>query len=347
MKKYFSCIPYSKGYCCAFNSIYKRDISSRIFIVQDGDNFERASFFEQLTQSLKGYDLTLFNPFYDESIDGIYIKDFNTYILSDDGYNRISPVLPNIWEKYYSIVGEKQYPQTIVKEFLIHKDKEKIHYKSACDYLQKATSVKDKIHYEISKHLIDEKLLNFISRICSRAFRNNTTHGGGTIRLLSSPTPLGIHTHYDTIFSTCEKIIDINDASSFVSAIIMGVIKDYATSEKVPFIMSPSYFANEIPQFLIFPTISLAITVSNKNHILPFEPTEKINVQRFLSSDTALKSKKINALLSTENKMLEKAVFCFYEGRDERFQANSLIYDYTNLEEAKNSADRLVEKLLN
>jgi hypothetical protein len=347
MKRYFSCIPYSKGYCCAFNSIYKKDTSARVFIIQDGDDFERATFFERLAENLKGYDLTFFNPFFDESIDGIYIKNLNTYILSDDGYNKISPILPNIWEKYYSIVKEKQYSQTVIREFLIHKEKEKLQYKSGCEYLQKATSVKDKIHYEISKYLVDDKLLNLISRICARAFKSNTVKGGGTVRLLSSPTPLGIHTHYDTVFENCDKTIDINDVTGFVSAIIMGVIKDYATSEKVPFIMSPSYFSHDIPQFLIFPSLRLGITASNKNHVIPFEPSEKISVQRFLSSDNALKSEKISSLISTENRMLEKSVMCFYEGRDERFHANSLIYDYTSIEEAKASADIFLDRLVN
>lgn len=57
MEKYFSSIICRKGYCSAFNTIYKKDVSSRAFILSDGDDTERAVF---LKGSLKISVVTVF-----------------------------------------------------------------------------------------------------------------------------------------------------------------------------------------------------------------------------------------------------------------------------------------------
>ncbi len=347
MKEFFSCIPYGKGFCCAFSSIYKRDPYAKVYILSDGDDFERAAFFKTLTKDLSGYQLTVFNPFFDETPTGIYIENTDTYILSDCGYDRISPILSGIWEKNIPVVSEKIYPVELRREILIDKEKEKKFYKEACGHLQKAIFIKDKIHRTVSTFLIDDKLLNFISKFCVRVLKTSSTVGNGTIRLLSSVTPLGFHTHYDTIFSNCKSIFDMKDDSGFIGSIFLGVIKDYALARKIPFILSPSYFASDIPQFLLFPTLDTAVTLSDQNHKLPFAPTESFSATRFLRDPSVIKSEKISTLLSVENKMLEKSVKSVYDGREERFHANSLAFEFSNPDEAKACAHILAEKLLN
>lgn len=347
MKKFFSCVPYGKGFCCAFSTVYKKDPYAKVYIISDGDDFERAVFFEALAKDLSGYQTTLFNSFFDETPTGIYIENINTYILSDCGYDRLSPVLSGIWEKNISIVSEKNYPVELRRQILINREKEKSFYKEACGHLQKAVFIKDKIHHTVSEFLIDDRLLNFISRFCVRTLKTANSVGNGTIRLLSSVTPLGFHTHYDTIFSNYENVFDMKDDSGFIGSIFLGVIKDFASTEKIPFIMSPSYFASDIPQFLLFPTLNTAVTLSDQNHRLPFEPKEEFSAARFLRDSSVIKSEKISTLLSVENKMLEKSVKSLYDGREERFQANSFVFEFSNLDEAKNSAHNLAEKLLN
>ncbi len=346
MKKYFGSAICGNGYLSAYNTIYKKDTQSKVYVIYGGNDFERAIFFDQLIKNFKGYNLTAFNPFYDESPDGLYIENLDTYIISDSGFSRISPVLPGIWEKYYPVTKDKNYPLDLRREILILKAKENNCYKKACDILKSASHIKEKIHTEFSPFLNDDKVINYVKRFCSRTLKNTNTKGYGTIRLLSTPTPLGIHTHYDTIFESCENVIGIYDASSFVGSIILGIIKDYATAEKIPFIMSPSYFANDIPQTIIFPNHSLAITVCDKNHILPFEPQEKVNISRFLTSDSILSSKKVDALLSIENRLLEDCVLNIYEGRDYRFKYNDLCKGYENCDEAIERADKLTNMIM-
>ena len=345
MKKYFSSVLCSSGYCCAFNTIYKKDPTARVYII-NGDDYERAVFFSHLTKLLQGFNITLFNPFYDDSTDGIYIENLNTYILSDGGYNKLSPILPEIWEKYININKNKSYPTEILRQVLLHKSLENHHYHNSCLSLKKASLIKERLHGELSQYIDEDKTVNFIHRFFSRELKNSTEKGRGEIRLLSSPTPLGFHTHYDTIFETCQRIINIVDETSFTGSVITSVIKNYALKQKISVLGSPAYFNNNFFQFLIFPYKKLCLCVSDKIHNLPFEAHETISASRFLTDSSILKSQKVEILLSVEKSILEKAVMHLYEGRDERFKYNNLTNDYSEPEKAKETAEKLAEKLL-
>ncbi len=345
MDKYFSSVLCSKGFCCAYSTIYKKDPYAKIYII-NGDDYEKTVFFSQLTKSLAGYNITLFNPFYDESTDGIYIKNLNAYILSDGGYNKISPILPNVWEKHINVSDEKSYPTDLLREVLILKSQENNHYRSACNYLHRASLIKERIHHELSSHINEDKIINFIHRLWSKELRDINEKAKGEIRLLSSPTPLGFHTHYDTIFNLCDKTVNIVDETGFVGAIILGVIKNHAINNKIPIIVSPSYYNNDFFQFLIFPTIKLSLCISDNSHILPFEPAETLTASRFMMSSDVISNRNIEALSSIEEKFLKKAIMSIYEGREKRFKYNDLTKGYSDPQKAQEFAKKFIEKTL-
>ncbi|MBR5246586.1 MAG: hypothetical protein IKV25_04360 [Clostridia bacterium] len=347
MKKFFSSIICSNGYCSTYNTIYKRDLNARVYIVNDGDDYERSIFFKTLVKNLRGYNISLFNPFYDESIDGIYIENLNTYILSDGGYNKISPILPKIWEKYISITDEKDYPKDLLREALIHKAREYNHYKNSCKLLNQASVVKERLHNSLSPYLDEDRIVTFIQKLGLRHIKRTTEKGNGKVRCLSSPTPLGIHTHYDTIFEICDDIINITDETAFVGAIILGVIKNYAVKEKLEIIASPSYFGKDFFQFLLLPSLKLAFCISDTSHQPPFKSQIEINIQRFFTDKAFLTSEKTKTLISVENSLLDKAVLSLYEGRDERFKYSNSTKNFSDIERAKESADKIAERILN
>lgn len=347
MEKYFSSIICSNGYCSTYNTIYKKDPFARVYIVRDGDDIERAIFFKKLTENLRGYNITLFNPFYDEGVDGIYIKNLNTYILSDGGYNRISPILPEIWEKTISITNDKTYPKDLLRDVLIGKSKENNHYKNACKTLNQASLIRERLHNSLSPYLDEDKIVNFIHRTCLRNLKRSTEKGSGKIHFLSSPTPLGIHTHYDTIFEASDNVINITDETGFAGAIIMSVIKNYATKEKMKIYASPSYFGKDFFQFLVFPSLKFTICISDNSHFLPFNPQSQIDTTRFFTDKSVLTSEKTKALLSVESSLLDKAVLSLYEGRNERFKYNDLVKEFSDIEKAEACADEFLNIILN
>ncbi len=347
MKKYFSSVICNKGYISTYHTIYKNDPSSKVFIANTCDDFERATFFNQLVKNFRGFNLELFNPFFDESPDGIYIENLNTYIIFDSGYSKISPILLGAWEKQINITDSKDYPLDLRREILTLKVKENNFYKKGWEHLKTASKTRERIHETISPYLNDRKVINFISRFCLRNFRDTKERGNGKMRLLTSPTPLGIHTHFDTLFDNIEKVIEFQDISGFASSVILGVLKDYAVREKIPFIVCPSYFGGDIPNTIIFPTTSICVTITDENRILPFEPYEKICATRFLNSEYIECDEKVQSLLSAENTFLDKCVFSLFNGRDARFKIADLTKGYCDSDVARESANNLYEKLIN
>lgn len=346
MEKYFSCSVAKNGCCSSFNTIYKKDISSKVYIVSDGNDMERTEFFNRLIENFRGFTLSVFNPFYSDSADGIYIKDLNTYILSNGEYHRISPVLSGEWEKYISIVPQKSYSDSLKRKILPLKSAENAFYKESVKYLSAVCEIREKIHREVSDLLQDEKLINFLTRFCARKFRNAEKRGGCDIKLLSTPTPLGIHTHYETMFENYDSVICVTDKSGFASGVILGIIKDYALSEKIPFIISPSFLFSNIPQFLIFPSLSLAIVNEDSDHPLTFEPQKRVNAVRFLhDGENFFNSEKYIALSTIEEKLFKKCIMNLYEGTEKRFNYNYLLKDISDCKSAEQSANELSEKI--
>lgn len=346
MKKYFSSAVCSNGILSAYSTIYKKDISAKVYTANGGDDFERAIFFSRLTGNLSGYNITLFNSFYDESTDGIYIENINTYVISNNDYSKINPILPEIWEKSISIVDEKEYPKDLIKELISQKSQERICYKNACKEMKKAAIVKERLHSELSPYLNEEKIINYIHRFCRKEFKESIKNSKSEIRLLSSPTPLGIHTHYDTIFRICNKVVNIIDETGFAGSVILGVIKNCAVRNKIKVVASPMYFGADFWEFLLFPDLQLGLCVSEYAKSLPFNADENIYASRFFNNDAVLNSEKVKMLLSVEGKFLDKAVLSLYEGRDIRFRYNSLVSGMSSSEQAKNNADRFTDKLL-
>ncbi len=347
MKKYFSSAVCSNGILSAYSTIYKNDTSAKVYLINSGDDYERAIFFSQLIKNLSGYNITLFNPFYDDGADGIYVENLNTYILSNGGYSRIMPTLPDIWEKHISIVESQSYPKDLIEEIVMQKAQEKSYYQQACKELKKASIVKERLHNELSPFLNEEKIINFIHRLYKRAFKAYGTNYEGKIRILSSPTPLGIHTHYDTIFHACDRVINIVDETEFISSIILGVVKNYALKGKLSIIASPAYFAKDFWNFLIFPKLRFGICVSDNSKSLPFQADETISAARFFKDTDILSNKKIRTLIDVENKFLDKAVLSLYEGRDIRFKCNNMISGLSDSDEALESANKFAERVLN
>lgn len=345
MKKYYSCILSADGCYSTYKTIYKKDPSARVYIINTGDDYERSIFFDRLTKNLNGYRLCTFNPFYDEAIDGIYAENLNTYVLSQGEYATVTPLLSGIWEIPFPAGDEKHYPHDLTGEIISQKNKERSCYKDAVGLLRKASFIKSNIHKELSAFIDEDKLVRFIQKSC-KSIKNQDIKHFGKIGFLSSITPLGIHTHYDTLFHLCDRVTEICDEMGFVGYIILRIISDYVKNEGIPHIISPAYFKKDFPEILILPTLKTGICITCKGHRLPFKANQVIDASCFLNNISTVAYGKAAALLSAESRLIDRAVLSIYEGREIRFGYNYLTKGYSDREKATEYADLLTEKLI-
>lgn len=343
LEKYYSSVLTPNGLFCYYKSLCYMHPKSTIYIVSDGTDFERSVFFDELERKLRGYNITCFYPFHSDSINGIYIKKYDTFILSDGGYSKICPLSVGALEKTISISSKRtvtQEEKTEISDFFI---KEKNYYKKGVRLMQCARCCKENRNILLSDYLSDDRMINAIDRLLKK-IPQNVKKGTPKVKFLSAVSPLGIHTHWDTIFRNYETIIDLQDNMAFSAPIILGVIRDRLIHDKEEFIIIPDLFHKTIPQMILLPQTGVAIIRTDENHILPFSPTHRIITEKFASLPKDIKTK-CDLLKEAENNYIEKAVSCIYEGRDNRRSINKLLLPYCNIEKAKETAENIFNEI--
>lgn len=343
MEKYYSSVLTSSGLLCNYKVLCEKYPESNFYIIPNGTDFEKSVFFDELIKYFKGYSAVIYYPFYDETPNGIYIKNLDTYILADSVYSRVCPVSPFICEMQVNLANPVKLPQDTRQKITKYYSAEKKEYRKAVSLLSLANVCKENRNSLLSDYLADDRLINALKRILKK-LPLNVRKGKPDIKFLSAVTPLGIHTIWNTVFENFETVIELEDSAAFSSAIIAGIIRDRLLEENEKFILVPDMFHRTIPQMILLPQSGFAIVRSDENHPIPFAPSCRINTEKFTSAPQDIKNK-CALLLEAENTYIENAVTCIYEGRDARRKMNKLLFPYSDAENAKKTAKELFDKI--
>lgn len=344
MEKYYSSVLTASGLLCNCKILCEKYPESKFYIINDGTDFERAVFYDELIKHFKGYSTVTYCPFFDETPNGIYIKNLDTYILADSPYSRVCPVTPGICENEILFSNRRKITQNEKNQLAEYYSAEKKQYKKAVSLLSLASVCKENRNSLLSDYLADDRLINALKRILKK-LPIPTKKGQPIIKFLSAATPLGIHTLWDTVFENYETVIELQDSAAFSSAIIAGIIRDRLLDENEEFILIPDMFHRTVPQMILLPQSSFAVVRSDENHPLPFAPSYRINTEKFTLVPKEVKNK-CDLLYEAENTYIENAVSCIYDGRDARRKFNRLLLPYSDVENAKKTAKELFERII-
>lgn len=343
MEKYYSSVLTPSGLLCNYKILCEKHPESKFYIIPDGTDFERSVFFEELEKYFKGYNTVTYSAFYDEALNGIYLKSFDTYILADGIYSRVCPVSPSVCENQILLSEKPCISSDEKRQIAEYYSIEKKYYKKAVSFLRYASVCKENRNSLLSDYLVDERMINALKRILKK-IPMNVKQGKPTVKFLSAVTPLGIHTLWNTVFENFETVIEIEDEPAFSSAIIAGIIRDRLISANEEFALIPDLFHRTIPQMILLPQSRTAIIRTDKAHPLPFAPECRINTEKFTLMPKSVKSK-FDLLTQTENAYIENAVSCIYEGGDARRKMNRLLLPYSDAQKAKRKAENLFKKI--
>lgn len=343
MEKYYSSVLTASGLLCNCKILCEKHPESKFYIIPNGTDFERYVFFDELIKRFTGYSTAVYSPFYDDSPNGIYIKNLDTYVLADSVYSRVCPVSPVICENQVNLARPAKMSQEAHREIAEFYRAEKKEYRKAVSLLSLANVCKENRNSLLSDYLSDDRLINAVKRILKK-LPMNVRKGQPAVKFLSAVTPLGIHTLWSTVFDNFETVIELEDSAAFSSAIIAGIIRDRLLNESEEFILIPDMFHRTIPQMILLPQSSFALVRSDENHPIPFAPSYRINTEKFTSVPKDVKNK-CSLLLEAENTYIENAVACVYEGRDVRRKKNHLLFPYSDAENAKKTAEKIFNEI--
>lgn len=343
MEKYYSSVLTASGLLCNCKILCEKHPESKFYIISDGTDFERSVFFDELLKYFNGYGIIEYSPFYDETPNGIYIKNFDTYILADSPYSRVCPVSAGVCENEIHLSKKPKITQNEKNEITKYYSAEKKQYKKAVSLLSLANVCKENRNSLLSDYLIDDRMINALKRILKK-LPVNVKKGKPSVKFLSAVTPLGIHTVWNTVFENYETVIELEDEYAFSSAIIAGIVRDRLIADNEEFILIPDLFHRTIPQMILLPQSSFALIRSDENHPMPFAPTYRINTEKFTLIPKNIKNK-CKLLLEAENIYIENAVSCIYDGRDARRKYSRLLLPYSDAQNAKKTAEKIFNEI--
>lgn len=343
MEKYYSSVLTASGLLCNLKIFCEKYPESKFYIIPDGTDFERAVFFDELVKYFKGYNTVEYSPFYDETPNGIYVKNLDTYILADSPYSRVCPVSPGVCENEINLSKKPKVTQNERNQIAEYYSAEKKQYRKAVSLLNLANVCKENRNSLLSDYLADDRMINALKRILKK-LPLNIKKGKPSVKFLSAVTPLGIHTVWNTVFENFETVIELEDEYAFSSAIIAGIVRDRLLDENEEFILIPDLFHRTIPQMILLPQSSFALVRSDENHPLPFAPSYRINTEKFTLAPKEVK-RKCNLLREAENTYIENAVSCIYDGRDSRRKYSRMLLPYSDAENAKKTAEKIFNEI--
>lgn len=343
MEKYYSSVLSSMGLMCTYKILCEKNPASKFYIIRDGTDAQRSTFFRELYTLLKDFNIIVFSPFFDECINGIYLKSSDVYILSDTFYSKVSPLSQYLAAQPIPLSEEINLSPETKSELSRLYISEKNYYKKAVYEIRLAYFHSGNRNLLLSPYISDDKLINIIRRILKK-IPLNVKKGAPDVRFLSAVTPLGLHTNWDTLFENYRTVIEISDFSSFASAVILGVIKDILVKSNEYFIFVPELYVKNIPQMILLPQSSTAIIRTDDNYPLPFIPTHRLNAAKSLTLDSRV-TERHDMLKKNENRYLDTAVLNIYEGREKRRQAENILASYSDTEKAKESAKNIFSKI--
>ena len=160
-----------------------------------------------------------------------------------------------------------------------------------------------------SRFLEKEKLLNFISRLCSREIKKRGGRGEIKTRYLSTISEKGVFMFIDTAKKMCSRLYAIEDKSGAASGIILeGICKAAANAGYSVYLCPCPLSDSGRIEHILIPELSLGYLTSNKFHPIKDDAIRKIHTSRFYDADALYSySARTNFQTRAAREMLKEA----------------------------------------
>lgn len=316
--KYFLAANSAEGFVSAFNKCYEANNGWRAYIIKGGPGTGKSSFMKKIAEKARQENekYELFPCSSDpNSLDAVILPEKKVVILDGTSPHTVDPVYPGVCEEILNF-GEFWKTELLLynaKEIIKLTDKNKSLHRSASRYLQAAGSLLTDNLKTIALSTDKAKTSAFAKKLCKRYIPKGIGIGYEWERFLEGITPQGIVSFSDTVLSSCQNTVIIEDAFGSVSNIIMNRIREYALSNGYDIIsIKNALLPLTLLDGVIIPELSLCF-IRESGSFKINSPIRRIHARRFIS-DKALSRKRLKfnkkaiaSLLSSATKTLSLA----------------------------------------
>lgn len=258
------------GFMSRFNEIQTPQIGELMFILKGGAGCGKSTFMKKIAEEFSnGADDIEFIPCASDpgSLDGIIMPKCHFAMVDGTSPHVMEPVYPGIYEIIIPL-GDAMDNAKLSENYsqIVSLGKEISQYhKNASAFIKSAGALIDNSKNIAKSFLNSRKINNFADEFMKQL--SGCAHGEKKVRLLSAVSVGKIEYFSDTIRTMCDKIYVINDDFGALKDDLLRKIADKAEYLKLEHIQCPcSVMGDNTLDHIIFPSVKMAITTSNKFH---------------------------------------------------------------------------------
>lgn len=287
------------GFFSRYDALIDENDAKTVYILKGSPGCGKSSFMRRVEQAAinAGYDteeiICSSDP---SSLDGVIIPELGVALADGTSPHVIEPKYPLAVERYLDLSA---YGNTAEIEKRRDEIKEKFkNYKSYYTRAYRLTGCAGALASELLDIALSavntEKLRKKAQGIISRELKGTGKDGKEVPRFLSSVSPEGYITRFDTVSALAENVYALEDSCGLASFILHPIRKAaIEAGRKVICCYSP--LIPERLEHLIIPELSLAFVTENKLSPYPYERTHHMRIDAMLDKEIMkVKKQKFN-----------------------------------------------------
>lgn len=339
------------GFHSFYHALIDLDSAENVYIIKGSPGCGKSSFMRRVQAKLTqaGYDIEEIKCSSDpDSLDGIVIPKLRSALVDGTSPHIVEPAYPVAVEQYLDLsvfadVSAIKEERSAIKELF---KKYKSFYKRAYRLTACAASIANDAFDTALGAANISKLEKKASGIISREIKASAGTGRMIPRFLSSISPAGYVTLFDSIVTLAERIYVLEDSFGLAS-FMLHPIKDAAVAAGHDVICCFSPLIPERLEHIIIPSLSLAFVSSSKQAPFPYEYTRHIRIDASLDTEVLrAKKQKLNFSRKLYTALIDEACATIADAKAHHDELEAVYNPHIDFERVYALADETAEKLL-
>lgn len=327
-QKYFLAANSCEGFVSQFSNCYDPKDGWKAYIIKGGPGTGKSTFMKYMLKkgTDKGLKAELFPCSSDpDSLDAVSFPEIKTVIMDGTSPHTVDPIYPAAVDTIlnFSQFWNEEKITSDTEEIIKLTDKNKALHKTASLYLQAAGKlICDNIKIA-SANTYKNRVNKYAEKLCKKYLRDKETTGKESIRYLSGVTPKGIVSFGDSVITTCEELVIIEDQFGFVTNILMKKIREYSLEKGYEIITLNNALIPTLTDHIIIPELSLAVVRESEYQHFK-KDIRRIHARRFMDLKELNKSReKIKFNKKVTKELLLSAIETLKKAKDVHDQLES------------------------
>lgn len=346
----------SKGFFSYYDYILPQTEANHIFCLKGGPGVGKSTFMRKIGDAMvkKGYDVEYLHCSSDNgSLDGVSIPKIGIALLDGTAPHVVDPKNPGAVDEiinlgeYWDLKGIKENKDNILK---INRDVG-ITFRRAYKYLAAAKSV-----YDDMKDIYSRATNSAGTNIEAEKFISNElfflpigdTEGRCRKQFASAITPDGLVDYLDTIIPKDFSVYSVNGVPGTGACDLIGRIAKEAVIRGLDI---ETYYCPMEPdtkiEHLLIPQLALALTTTNKYHMLDCEHTEVIDMSRYVDQSILVENE---AALEFDqlyyDLFIGRAIFTISGAKQAHDLMETFYVPYMDFDKVQAYSDKILERIL-